>query len=204
LGAERAVLHPTDATERVTAAVEGQVVRSGTVDGLVGVAEHRGVEPPAGLGIGQGGLAPHQRAGLVVDLHADVSSGLPHPEGRALRVERDAQPPTARDVERLGEQRPLILSDHLGGRVHGVTGQVRRPYRGLALVLAWADAGSGPTVALAHLVVAVLLAGVGEGPAEHRSVELGGGGDVGDGEVDPAGSAGRPGVGAGGHGNLQV
>src|SRR5437763_11587217 len=91
--------YPADAAERIATSMEGRVLRAGAFDRLVGVAEHRSVKLPARVGIGYCGFIPHERSGLVVDLRADVTPGLPYPEDGALRVQRDAHPARTGHVE---------------------------------------------------------------------------------------------------------
>ena len=56
--------------------------------------------------VGDGGLVPHQRAGLVVDLDAGGGAGLPEAERVALRIGGDGHPAVRADVHRRGEHLP--------------------------------------------------------------------------------------------------
>ncbi len=176
------------------------VLRS--LDRLEPEPEDAGVEVARRVGVGHGGLVPHQPARLVVDLDAVVAGGLPHPEHGALGVGGDQHPPLPRNVEgRLQDPTP-VPGDRLCRRIGVGAGEVGRPGRRLTLALHRPDASGGPTVLQAQDVAAEVLAGVLELPAEHGGVELAGGLHVRHGEVDPAGGPVRPWVGADGHGAL--
>ena len=166
-------------------------------------AGHGAVELGGLVEAGRHELEPHGGAGGERQVMAGQGAGLPEAHHLVARALGHGHHTEVADGHGVHEHGAAVLPHGGEGGVHVLCAQVHGPRGGrgvlaghLRELVGVHGAAHGGAVLGDHAVVAELLAGVGEGPAEEGLVEGLLAGEVGGGVVDPGGGAGGGGRGS--------